>query len=696
MGARTATMVAGFRVVIGLVLLAWTLGALGVTGAAVVCGWHDGRHPGEQAVDAILASAAVAMVVVGLLGMAGVLWPGWVIAIATALAAVSLVVRRGAPLRLWWRAGCAALDGLRASPLPWVLVLLGAACVARGLSIPQLAWDGLTYHATYPATWVQEGRFVPLQGDGTWELYETFPKGIESLAYLTLAFGHRDDLLNLVNLPFWIVTAVATRAALGTLGVAGFARDAWVVIVSSCPVLLAYVTPLYVEVPTAACAMASIAAGARVVARADARGLWSIGLAMGVGLSTKLTLLAWCLPVLVVCLYSVKTFGWWRARAALWGGATLALGIAGPWYVQNMRLCGNPIYPSPLPGFSEGPFAGTSLNEWAMQESSVIGLRATDQVVDALVAAPWRVGYPLGPGWLFVFLFFGAFVIPFFVDDARRRSTALLMTLIATFLLAVYMYTPYNGLYAEADTRFLGPCFLAAALGCAIALGDYGLPSRALVLGVCAAIGVVTCLRTQLIRFPYSAESLVVTVAAVAALGLAVAGAAARGRARRRGCMTAALFAAGLSAAALPSALRAREASRAFAYGLRVDLHPHVGFPRIWASIETLPPSRIALATGRPLAQEGWFFYPLFGADLRHRVRHVPIERDDVPACLVRGMTRDEPDERAWLRRMRDWDYLVVVSEPVELSWVRRHPDRFDLVMKDGTAAMYRVRRSEH
>lgn len=674
----------------GLVLLAWTIVALAVTGAALVGSWHTGRRPDEETCDAALAAAAVAMIVVSLLGMVGALWPGWVIGITTAAALVSLALGRRRPLRMWFRAASAALAALRQSPVSWVLVLLGGACVARGLSIPQLAWDGLTYHATYPATWVQQGSFVPLQGDGTWELYETFPKGIEAMAYLTLAFGHRDDLLNLVNLPFWVVTAVALRAALTTVGVGGLSRDLWVIVALSCPVLLAYVTPLYVEVPTAACGAVSIAAAARVVVRRDVNGIWSLGLAMGVALSIKLTALAWCAPALVLCAYSIKAFGWKRSRAAVVGAALLGGGIAAPWYLQNARLCGNPIYPSGLPGFTEGPWAGTALNQWAMQESSVIGLRATDQVIDALLVPPWRVYYPLGPGWLFVLVFAGAFCLPFLVDDVRGRVSALIMTLLTLFLVAVYAHTPYNGLYAAPNLRFLGPSFLAAVMGCAIALRHYGLAVRAASLAACLAITAATSLRSQLVLFPYSADSLVVVGGLVGALALATVAVGASGR-RRLGCIAAALVACAVGGAWLPSALRTREASRQYAYADRVDLHPRGGSPRLWAYVERLEPSRIALATGHPLAQEGWFFYPLFGADLRHHVRHVPIERDVVHACRVRGRTRDEPDERAWLRRMRHWDYLVVSSDPIELEWVNRHPARFRRVMTDGTAVLYRV-----
>lgn len=680
----------GVHVLAGFALFGWIHAGLLLVGAALASAIRPSASASDHAVDTLLAAAALGMGIVAALGSAGVLGLGPVLAATTTACALVLAWRRQAPFAMIAHCTRSALSALSRSPVLAAIALVALVCVVRGLSLPQLSWDGLTYHTTYPATWWKEGRFVYLEGGGTWELYEGFPKGIESLIYLTLASFGRDHLLNVVNLPFWVAAAIAFRSVLGTLGTRGIVRDAWVLCAMACPVFLAYVTPAYVEVPTAACFTAALAASARAVVGREPRALMSVGLALGVALSIKLTMLSWVPVACVVILGCVRQTGWKETwRPALVGGAIAAL-ICMPWYLRNLWVCHNPIYPSGLPGFHDGPQAGSLQNHSVLIGSSVVSRAAIGQVLDALIQSPWTVRYPLGPGWLYLGSMLGSLALPLVTRDPNRRLASGLFTLLAVFLLGVYAVTPYNGIYAEADTRFLGPSLLAAIGSCAIALDAGTARARTIGIGLAMTAVVLALVRSQLVRTPWTSPALL--LATFLAMAVAAGALAIRSSTRARLCGSAAVLSLAIAILLLPAAVFARESRRTASYATTYDLHPMPTFPHLWARIDRLPPSRIAVTFGGVLSQEGWFVYPFFGADLRHHARVVNVETDDRPACIRRGKLRDRPNEGAWLQRIREYDYVAVIGEPVEHRWIRAHPELFPLVAKEGDGLLYRVR----
>ena len=681
------------QILSGTAVLAAAIASLLVVGAAVSRLWNDGLSEAERAVDAFLVGTAFAMVVVAVLGNAGALWPRWALGGCIAAGVVSAVATRGRAPRALFATGVAGLRALRRSPAMWVVALLGGVCVARGLSIPQLAWDGLTYHTTYPATWLREGAFVGVEGDGTWELYESFPKGFESLVYLTFAALRHDHLLNLVNLPFWIATGAAMRATLSTCGVKGHQRDVWVLVALACPALLAYVTPAYVEVPTAACFAAAMSAASAAILRREPRRLLSLGLALGVGLSLKLTVLSWLVIAVVPMLVCARNAGGRATWKWALGAFALALAISAPWFLRNVAICGNPIYPSGLPGFAVGPRAGTLLNRWGLEDTSVIGLAAMSDVVEHLVALPWKVHYPLGPGWLFVLSFGGALALPVFVRAKEPRALTGSFSLLALVLVGVYLHTPYAGLYPEADTRFLVTALLSAVCATAVALGALGSRLRLLWLAASVVCVGLSLVRTQLVWSASTTQAAALTAVLLLAVGAASFGASSARAHKRRFAIAVSVVATIAAFALLVPTLRARDAQRASSYAGRYDLHPVPAFARVWEYVAKLPPSRIAVIYGGVLGQEGWFFFPFFGSDLRHGVSYVNVEADDRPACQRRGLLRDHPDERAWLARIRAYDYIAVNGEPVEAAWIAAHPDRFTRVTSDRSLTLFRILR---
>jgi hypothetical protein len=372
--------------------------------------------------------------------------------------------------------------------------------------------------------------------------------------------------------------------------------------------------------------------------------------------------------------------------------------VAGPWYAHNAWTCGNPIYPSGLPGFSEGARAGSLQAAWSMKETSVIAQQSFDRVLDYLLIGPWGAKYPLGPFWIFPA---AMLALPALLPIARgqARRFALGLWLVTLHMWMVYLLTPYNGWYVDADTRFLGEVLVPALLGVVAVLARA--PrwlSRWLswLLGSAAVLITFSYLRWVPTFHDAQPGAPSVWLAACLLLALLAAVLAARQPARRRAAI--AVTAVMLAGAwlLLPTSLQARERDRFAHYRRGYDLHPVPPASKgLWEVVAKLPPSRIAFSVSGVDYTEAWFFYPLFAPDLRHTVTYVNIEKDDRRACQRRGLIRDEPDEDAWLSRIEQQgiDYVALRADPIEETWMKARPERFRLHTESIGGRLYEVLR---
>jgi 4-amino-4-deoxy-L-arabinose transferase-like glycosyltransferase len=683
------------QAVTGTALLLCSAGAAMVAGVALAGRWSRDASNSERTADALAVAVAVLIGVVLSLGFSGALSAGSV-ALGCALVGgtCGALDGRALPTRLSALAA-AGLDALRRPGPLWLVAGLAAWQVARALSWPDLSWDALTYHLTYPAFWLQEGGFGRFEAGGIWDQYESFPKGGEALFFVALApLGH-DGAVGLVNLPLWLGTGAAVKGAAQRLGSSARAGSWCAAIALLSPVLSAYVTPAYVEVPSAFAFAVALSAGARAVRGADSSALVPLGLAVGLGAAVKTTGLALA-PFAVLaalgCARRAAPAACLRCAAVGFG---LALLVAGPWYASNAWLCDNPLYPAPLPGASEGPAAGSLASAWAIAEGSVLRQAKLGEVLAHLAAPPWQVPYPLGPGWLYLLVLPGWAVLGLAFARGERTGAVAALGGLAVALLLLYLLSPWNGVFPEANTRFLAPSCIAALLACAVALQAASRPVATALTAVAAGVALLALACSRLIReLPPAGAALVVAAVLVLATAVAVVARASPGR-RRLGAALGVACAV-TAALALPAALSARHDGRAAAISTHTELHPIRAHARLWARMAALPPSRVAFTVGGINFTEGWFFYPLFGSDLRHRVRYVDIEARDLRACLRRGKLREQPDERAWLARLRDgrYDYLVIDGNPLEQRWAEARPDAFTELLRDGGGRLYAIDRT--
>jgi len=289
-----------------------------------------------------------------LLGFAGLLTPTAMLLAHGAIAIASGVVA--------WRRGNLALrlpspkqEAGRAlrSPWLWPLLLGGAAVIAWqvyvGLRIPPFGWDALSYHLPPAVWWLQAERIYSVPTQFTFGY--AYPQGWSLLLLWQLAFTATDHLVNVTALPFVLFGTLAAYGLAREMGIgkrwAPWAGAFWALT----PLVLEQLTVPYNDVAVGALTLGVFYFILRFW-RSGGRStgpLWVVGLLVGLILGTKpngfLVLAFACVLMLFPRVQN------WRSYISAVVGRGLcagipALALAGFWYIRNLVLYHNPLFPA--------------------------------------------------------------------------------------------------------------------------------------------------------------------------------------------------------------------------------------------------------------------------------------------------------------------------------------------------------------
>lgn len=649
----------------------------GVNGLVLCGAWRFARRrlggdPIAASRDTLLIYYLAQYLAVGLPGVTGALTAPMMLSIGAAIGAA-----------LWW------LGGRGSEPraeLPqqtrWALLAAAALVLSylAGLiwilrSTPQLANDPLTYHLPAAVEWLQQRRLTLFEA---W-LYNpanTYSPlaGSMFIAWLMAPLGN-DVLANFVQMPALLLVFFVMIDLLRSLG----ARD-WTALVAALAVVLS--RPLLSQTLlakddlfVAAFFVAALSGLARL--RRDDR--WSaarVGVAIGLMLATKYTALL-MLPVLALAIGA-------RQRPAQWLGAMgIALLLAGPWYLRNLLLTGNPLYPMDVTLAGIRIFDGLFSTAASEQLRSWPGTwRAMAQGYYSLPAALWAAA---ALAWL------GA------VARFRWRALRdpLLRVCLLGPLLAIGLFvwrSPYD------EVRFVLP-----ATAVLVGLSALALP-RPLDL-LTPAIVLILALVSN---FTQAVQVELLPKVAIAAPGIfiLIAGWSFLSTQRQRAiAAVAVVFLISILVfvewnAHLTQCRRHYGLAWRGRYGELADA---------WEFVRDQLPADGSLAYGNT-----FFVYPLYGFDLDRRVVYVPLRADlkrmhDLPHVspaltgqqivpAVAAATTANPDRDVWLAnlRARKVRFLFVVRngvqpDSVELTFCEQDPARFRRVFANPAARIYEI-----
>ena len=560
------------------------------------------------------------------------------------------------------------------------LFLLGyvGALVYHQRQVPVISNDALTYHLPAAVQWLQAGRL------GLYETWFYNPAnsysplaGSAFIAWLIAALGN-DVLARFVAVGPLIFLFVAMLNLCRGLG-ASLATSSLLALAIVLARSFVSQTILAKDDLFVAAFFITLIDAMRAERLETRFGPWRVGIALGLLLATKYTVLL-SLPIVLL----MVSRAWNVRRAAI--ALVVALLLAGPWYLRNALLTGNPLYPTALPLLP-----------------GMLHLKRSD-----LLATPG------GVWWVFVKTYYA---IPI----------ALTATMIAGWLAAWIVPTPRRfGSDALRRTVLIGPIVGMAIFVTAAPYGEMRFAYPAILLLFAASA-------MPLARLPEVAQLLI-----AAALALS-AGWSAFHEAPTPDFM----LAGGILAAVGVFVSFTRHAKRIVALGSvlliaaggvavyvywdayikQCDFDSSVA----WASPPAYPefgPAwtyvRKEIPRGATIAYANTYFtYPLMGYAYDHRVVYAPTRRGlerftDIPPIAERitgeaipghivELLRQDPDRDQWLRRLRETGatYLVVMkrdpaapaqtSNPPELGFAEQDPAHFQRVYDDQAGSVFRI-----
>jgi hypothetical protein len=267
--------------------------------------------------------------------VAGLVWrlDGFSLSVAAVLALVASLV------------GQRLLETTRQARLSHVLTLLSLVPIlALAAFLPPNNRDEVAYSVALPRDFARAGRFFYNSDYGP---YSAFPGNFEALTTADLLVFHGTAAVRLLNLAMAVGMALIAGALFEELS----GRKRWwpisALLVMTAPAITTYVTVAKNDVANAFLQCCAVLACLQYLKQPRASFIALAGLFLGVAAGTKYTSLQFA-PCLGVCLAALSAR--LPLARAVWGRHLVLFAlvtglVASPWYLRNLALFGNPIFP---------------------------------------------------------------------------------------------------------------------------------------------------------------------------------------------------------------------------------------------------------------------------------------------------------------------------------------------------------------
>ncbi|MBX7244156.1 MAG: hypothetical protein K1X53_01580 [Candidatus Sumerlaeaceae bacterium] len=593
----------------------------------------------------------------------------------------------------WFRAGALFRFVVLAAMVLALLRLL------RGLAMPPLGWDALTYHLFKAARWGADAGPGFMPAPNAWGYYEHFPGVGSDLWAWVLSFGHGDGLLSAAGFCVWVGIGIVGFALAEFLG-ASRRWAAWSALALLLnPSVFNYMTAAYVDNT----ALLFFLLAALFVARLrepDSRPFhWFLAAAsLGLAAGTRISFL----PVAALGLLFLPWLGWptkatgcSRWKAMLLVAVGLLPGLFP--YIRNMVAVGNPLYPFAFTGLklhhSEELQSVLSAQIYGPEFSSN-SFHAYWRFLYFLFLRPDFIGWRqcLNPGPAGALLLIAGIAAVLQVWRHRSSRPAILFLLFSCIILAAGILAPSNlalrTVWWPMAGRFLTPLLAVGAILCALhpnRLSRFAMVTACFIslpLGFPMGWSMADLAATQWV-FACFAGSVVVALAMMTANRVA------------RTYSWAVFAATTITALALLPMITARHRDAIYAaaagghFSPCFDLHPlgkteARAFP-IWTFLDRVEqPAKVAVTAGWKGAGHNMLLYPLLGSHLQHSVVWVsPLRDGSVADYRNPAAIRERGSADAWMKCLAEQrvDYVAILAPPPpELEWVETHPAQFKLV----------------
>jgi hypothetical protein len=569
-------------------------------------------------------------------------------------------------------------------------------------SVPPVATDSLVYHLPTAVQWLQTGK-LGLYPTWYWNPAATYSPatGMTFMAWL-IAPMHNDVLVRFVQVPplLWIFFLAARLCMM--MGADVMLAGLMAVAATLCRALFSEsIIPkddLFVTAFVASAIIALHPANLR-----DRLGPWRAGGAIGMVLASKYTALIVC-PIFLFLIDSPFRARLRKRDFAIAGAVVLTL--AGPWYLRNLCVTGNPLYPVDVRIGGLKLFNGLFTTERDRQLRSGAGIRT--MLSGTYHSLPAGLIVALAGTWLLACLRAGKGALK---DPVQRTCLVGLVAVLALFLIT----SPHH------EVRYIFPLILPWFAAATIAIVRWlpeGWPRWAAGL---ALAGLSTATSFDLVLFHY-VVGFALTALLVAAIVVAIDAARLAGWLGRKHLT--ALGGVVVLALATWTYIDWHAWLSVYRDGVYVfwGEHERALYPEespVWKYVRS-----DAVQPGATIAYvHTTLVYPLYGFDEDRRVVYAPVRRgihdflqlprlgatvpgDAILTAMLRTMNTD-PDRQTWMENLKRLhaDYLVIVfhklqpdvsdpepqPEPPEQTFASSDRSEFETVFQDEAGVVYRL-----
>ncbi len=556
---------------------------------------------------------------------------------------------------------------------------------------PVLANDAHTYHFPAAVRWLQTGRI------GLYETWFFNPANTYSplagstfIAWWLAPLGN-DILAKFAQFPALALVFFATLRLARAMGIrAGAAGNLALGLILSQP----FVRQAFIEKDDLYLAAFFAAAFAAIAPERmkDRLAPWRVGAAIGMALATKYTALM-MLPLMLLAMDAPFRAKWKFRQYAI--ALPIPLLLAGPWFIRNALLTGNPLFPLNIRLFGHTIFPGI------LTTAPSLDLRSPASVWSILTRHDQSM--PIIPTIALLLGLTAAYAGAIAWRAAILRAPRIRICLAGPpIAIAIFVLTsPYP------EARFIYPALVLLAGALAVAINAWA--RHAIAQLIAAGVFALACILTGLsIEWIGMFSAIALAVALLGGGALWLLGLPKQYRRRVIAYETAMLLS-GLAIwiyVSFSAAIKAEHSIALLAWRM-----PYGQSADLWQFIrDKLPPTE-------PLAYtNSTYTYAMTGSDLRrpvvyvptrHNIRHLhdlpplpgelPGERIPSQATLA---TFADPDPDQWLARLSESGatHIAVfindtVPTPPELAIIQAHPEKFRALYSNPAGTVYEISR---
>jgi hypothetical protein len=651
--------------------------------------------PLALAVAALLAATAEAGLIGLLLGFLGVLkiTVGLLLLAVITLALLRRARAAGDPWAPASLLGRRVRDRVREHPVAALIAVHAAASEGlRGLIRPPLSWDSIMYHLYITATWLQQGRIVPVFGARPMNFYGYQPAGASVWMWWWMAPSHSELYINLTFFPQAVLLALAVGGVARELG----ARRSWPL-----AAFLSFLAPVVIRF--AATQYVDIFVGAGIAAAAFFALLWLreprlgtavlAGAGLGAASGAKVLGLAYALTLAPAVVAVAR--GEWRRRVPQLAAALLVCGLLGaPFYLRNAAVGVGPLGAR----CDQGPGMSTVKVAPGIPRPNTVAylfpqIMHDGMLVDAFlgVTYPGSVELGLGPQSL---LLLPALLLPLGFPRSQRRGAFVVWSQIVAQLF-IWVTVPYaSSGHVFANVRYLIGALTLCFAG-VVALAERRGMSDLWLRGIALALLLQDLLQLHA-EMPHGVR-VVLALLDAGAVALALSPDL-RAFVRRRGRQLAGAAVA-LAVLGAPYLARYHNGDRGRAYAMEFTAHKTAApnYAQAWHFLDLYGGDGTVAVHGTPM---DFFLYPPMGTHLERRAVYVNVNRRDSRNAgdYASCEPRVDPDPQAWLENLlkQDVRWLLVsrfpqIGFPEEHAWATARPDLFALRYQDPSNVIFEL-----